>query len=335
MVKHSYEDTYPWTTPDKWGVTISLEAIRWAARTWLERLEESKQDLANLKDFNKVLENVYEKLQNKSGGQAVPASATPGSTQNRVPRKNYDKLWATCDAITGKCEVWLGTLGGERGKLGALCKRYLHVCGFLTPTEQIPEYENLETSKRDDIEAATESWPKSLAERKIFCKKQTDEVEKVEAEMKQEMLKNSTEWLMVLPVDEPASPSTSQQRATESPSQGNANLNPRTPAYKAISELKPKELLSQNISRPELIQWERKMRNYFKASNFDQCSNEIRLCYLEERMDPNSQQLLRKLCNGEPEKHGMETLYELIREKVVRTASQDFSATLKDHATPP
>ena len=100
MVKYSYEDTLPWTAPDKWGVTISLEAIRWAARTWLEGLEESKQDLANLKDFNKVLESVYEKLQNKSGGQAVPASATPGSTQNRVPRKNYDKLWATCDAVS-------------------------------------------------------------------------------------------------------------------------------------------------------------------------------------------------------------------------------------------
>ena len=113
--------------------------------------------------------------------------------------------------------------------------------------------------------------------------------------MKQELLKNSTQWLMVLPVDEPASPNSAQQRATESPPQGNANLNPRTPAHKAIRELKPKELLSQNISRPELIQWERKMRNYFKASNFDQCSNEIRLCYLEERMDTNSQQLLRKL----------------------------------------
>ena len=75
------------------------------------------------------------------------------------------------------------------------------------------------------------------------------------------------------------------------------------------------------MSRPELIRWERQMRNYFKASNFDLCTNEVKICYLEERMDPSSQQLLRKLCNGEPERHGMEILYELIREKVVRTAS--------------
>ena len=64
MVKHSYEDTYPWTTPDKWGVSVSLEAIRWAARTWLEGQEESKQDLANLKDFNKTLEQEATNRQN-------------------------------------------------------------------------------------------------------------------------------------------------------------------------------------------------------------------------------------------------------------------------------
>ena len=140
MVKYSYEDTFPWTAPDKWGVTISLEAIRWAARTWLEGQEESKQDLANLKDFNKTLESVYEKLQTNrtdgttAGGQAVASPPTPGSTQNRVPRKNYDTLWEICDAITAKCRIWVGTSSGERGKLGALCRRYLYVCGYQTTT---------------------------------------------------------------------------------------------------------------------------------------------------------------------------------------------------------
>ena len=64
------------------------------------------------------------------------------------------------------------------------------------------------------------------------------------------------------------------------------------------------------------------MRSYFKASNFEYCSNaEIRVCYLEESMDPASQQLLRKLCNGAPENHSMDNLYKLIREFVVRTDS--------------
>jgi len=63
------------------------------------------------------------------------------------------------------------------------------------------------------------------------------------------------------------------------------------------------------------------MRSYFKASSFDLCPNDVKICYLEERMDATSQQLLRKLCNGEPERYGMEMLYSLIREKVVRTAS--------------
>ena len=75
------------------------------------------------------------------------------------------------------------------------------------------------------------------------------------------------------------------------------------------------------MSRPELIRWERQMRRNFKASNFDLCPNDVKVCYLEERMDASSQQLLRKLCNGEPERYGMEILYEMIREKVVRTAS--------------
>ena len=63
------------------------------------------------------------------------------------------------------------------------------------------------------------------------------------------------------------------------------------------------------------------MKSYFKASNFEHCSSEIRICYLEEWMDPQSQQLLRKLCNGTPEKHSMDELYRYIREFVVRTDS--------------
>ena len=180
MVKYSYEDTFPWTTPDKWGVTISTEAIRWAGRTWQEGQEESKQDLANLIDFNETLKRVYKKLRTDNtdgtaaGGAAVSTPPTPGSTQNRVPRKNYDTLWATCDAITTKCRIWIGTSSGERGKLGALCGRYLYVCGYQSTTVQIPEYENLEETEKEAIDAATTSGTQTLAERQAFCKKHTE-----------------------------------------------------------------------------------------------------------------------------------------------------------------
>merc|ERR1711923_406448 len=95
----------------------------------------------------------------------------------------------------------------------------------------------------------------------------------------------------------------------------------KTPTPKAIQELKPKQVLTQNMSRPDLLSWERQMHSYFKASNFEYCSNEFRICYLEERMDQASQQLLRKLCNGTPEKHSMEDLFKKIREFVVRSDS--------------
>ena len=98
MPKHSYEDTYPWATADKWGITVSLETIRWATRAWDEGFEESKADLANLKDFNETLKRVYKKLRTDKddgtaaagpvGGAAISQPPTPGSTQNRVPRKN-------------------------------------------------------------------------------------------------------------------------------------------------------------------------------------------------------------------------------------------------------
>ena len=90
---------------------------------------------------------------------------------------------------------------------------------------------------------------------------------------------------------------------------------------KVVTELKPKEVLTQNMSRPELMRWVRQMRSYFTASGFDREPKNVQVCYLEERMDTASQQLLRKLCNDEPEKYGMEMLYSLIKEKVVRTAS--------------
>ena len=75
------------------------------------------------------------------------------------------------------------------------------------------------------------------------------------------------------------------------------------------------------MTRQDMMSWERQMRNYFKASNFDICPNDVQVCYLEERMDEASSQYLRKLCYGTPETYGMENLYRMIREYVIRTES--------------
>ena len=137
MPKNSYEDTYPWTIADKWGITLSPETVRWATRAWDEGLVECKTDCENLKDFNSTLKSLYKKLGGTDDEAAASSAAAqgrggaqqpqPGSTQNRVPKKNYEALWEAGDAITEKCKIWVGTAGGEPGKLGALCRRFLYM----------------------------------------------------------------------------------------------------------------------------------------------------------------------------------------------------------------
>lgn len=126
MPKNSYEDSYPWAIADRWGITLSHETVRWATKAWDEGLVECRTDCKNLKDFNSTLKSMYKKLQ---GEEAATPSATaaergglqqplPGSTQNRMPINQYEALWESGDAIAEKCRVWIGTPGGERGKLG-------------------------------------------------------------------------------------------------------------------------------------------------------------------------------------------------------------------------
>ena len=53
--------------------------------------------------------------------------AGPGpAAQNRVPLDQYEALRASGDAIAEKCKIWVGVAGDERGKLGALCRRFLY-----------------------------------------------------------------------------------------------------------------------------------------------------------------------------------------------------------------
>ena len=61
-----------------------------------------------------------------------------------------------------------------------------------------------------------------------------------------------------------------QARVAEEPPRQDTGVKP--PAAKAIIELKPKQILTQNMTRQEMIAWERQMKSYFKASNFELCS---------------------------------------------------------------
>ena len=69
---------------------------------------------------------------------------------------------------------------------------------------------------------------------------------------------------------------------------------------KAVPELKPKEVLTMTASRTELQEWERAMRNYFRASNFHYASKKVQVSYLEERIDKSSYRLLSKLTGHHP-----------------------------------
>ena len=62
MPKNSFEETYPWTDANKWGITTSPDTMKWATKAWDEGYLESKTDYTNLVDFNATLESLYNKL---------------------------------------------------------------------------------------------------------------------------------------------------------------------------------------------------------------------------------------------------------------------------------
>ena len=319
MPKNSFEETYPWTDANKWGITTSPDTMKWATKAWDEGYLESKTDYTNLVDFNATLESLYNKLStqrtqtqqqqastaatqqvDQSGisategtpgrGGVRPMGAGPGpAAQNRVPLDQYEALRASGDAIAEKCKIWVGAAGDERGKLRALCRRFLYMGGHTEQSADIQEYANLEDSKRNLMSAVTTSASKTVADRKKFCEDTYRLVEKMETDMRKQLRENYEKWLFVLPL-QPAGPTQPQLRAEEEAPRVIAGAKPPTP--KAVVELKPKILLTQNLSRPDMISWEGSMRSYFKASNFELCSNDVQVCYLEERMDPASQQLL-------------------------------------------
>ena len=252
MPKNSFEEYFPWTAANKWGLTLSSDTMRWVTKAFDEGFIESKADLDCLVDFNATLDNTFKKLstqqtqaqqqqgesaaaqspqqgqhdQSATGAAAAPPTspsragiaplAGPNQgTQNRMPHDQYEELRASGDAIALRCKIWVGMAGEDRGKLGAVCRRYLYMGGYTEPAAVIQEYANLEESKKSLMAAATNSGKQSPAERKRFCDEQVKKVEEREAALRRALRDNSEKWLYIMPLR--AAGPTTQTRAEEEP----------------------------------------------------------------------------------------------------------------------
>ena len=143
----------------------------------------------------------------------------------------------------------------------------------------------------------------------------------MELRMMNAITEYTTEWLYITPdksqtTAAPTTPPTPNSTQPQGNTPGAQKLTP-----KAVPELKPKNILTANTSRVDLVAWLRAMKAYFAASNFDLCSPEVKVYYLEERMDAATFRMLRKLTGNKPHNYSMETLYKYIRESVVRSDS--------------
>ena len=104
----------------------------------------------------------------------------------------------------------------------------------------------------------------------------------------------TTEWLYIAP-DRSQTPANPAPTPPPTSSQQVNTLGAQKLTPKAVSELKPKNILTATTSRVELVAWLRAMQAYFAASHFDLYTPEVRVYYLEERMDAATFCMLRKL----------------------------------------
>ena len=132
-----------------------------------------------------------------------------GQAQAQQPRtvcRSTSTRLSGHQAIVEKCKIWVGAAGDERGKLGALCPRFLYMGGYTEQSADIQEYANLEDSKRNLMSAVTTSASKTVADRKKFCKDTYRLVEKMETDMRKQLRENYEKWLFVLPFSQQGQP---------------------------------------------------------------------------------------------------------------------------------
>ena len=207
MVKFSFEETYPWNDSNRWAVTLSVDTMKWVIKTWDEGLVEAKSDLESLKSENLTLNGIKETLTDdntktaggtpgKTGQPPKPADSTPTLKYNRLPPDQYQTLRDASEAIVKKCRVWLGSAGGDeskdRGKLGALCRRYLFMAGYsgLQSTTDLPEYASLDQSKKDNLNTLTKAQDLSASQKDTHVTEMMSKVTNLEKKMNEELKLN-------------------------------------------------------------------------------------------------------------------------------------------------
>ena len=156
----------------------------------------------------------------------------------------------------------------------------------LQSTSDQPEYANLDQSKKDALNTLTKAQDSTTDQKETHVNEQMAKVTNLEKQLQDELKSNLVTWTFIMPANIMAiSASAPIPPAPPEATPSQPGREDKTKIPKAIQELKPKQVLTQNMSRPDLLNWERQMNSYFKASNFEYCSSEVRICYLEERMD--------------------------------------------------
>ena len=181
--------------------------MKWVIKAWDEGLVEAESDLESLKSENLTLKGIKETLEDDN---SKTAGGTPGKTgppprqtdgtsalkYNKLPPDQYQALRDASEAIIKKCRVWLGSAGGgefrDRGKLGALCRRYLFMAGYsgLQSTSDLPEYASLDQSKKDALNTLTKAQDSSTAQKETHVNEQMAKVTNLEKQLQDELKLN-------------------------------------------------------------------------------------------------------------------------------------------------
>ena len=76
-VKTSFEDTYPWNNSDRWGVTTSVDTMKWVIKAWDEGQVDAQSDLDSLKSENATLKGMKDTLEDDDTKSAGGTSGSP------------------------------------------------------------------------------------------------------------------------------------------------------------------------------------------------------------------------------------------------------------------
>ena len=122
-------------------------------------------------------------------------------------------------------------------------------------TTDMQEYANLDETKKNLLMTLTKASDKNADQKQQFVDETMKQVDDMEKKLREELKTNFETWTFILPANIGA---TSANAPIQPPLQiepPQASIAGKTPTPKAIQELKPKQLLTQNMSRPDLLSW--------------------------------------------------------------------------------